>query len=118
MIGDLNNFLCFFSNKNDANAKNETGINETWFLHSKIWIRTKQLQNSFEYQGVKIWNLGTENLQKFSFDWFKIKYKRYLLSHLLFDPVLSSLMEFAGFWMVIVFTMAYKSQAEKPSTYA
>ena len=41
---------------------------------------TKQLQNGFEYQGVKIWNLVPENLQKLPFNRFKMKYKKYLLS--------------------------------------
>ena len=43
-------------------------------------FRTKRLQNSFKYQGVKIWNLIPENLQKLPFNRFKIKYKKYLLS--------------------------------------
>ena len=43
-------------------------------------FRITRFQNSFKYQGVKIWNLVPENLQKLPFNRFKMKYKKYLLS--------------------------------------
>ena len=37
-------------------------------------LKSKRFQNSFKYQGVKIWNLVPENLQNLPFDRFKMKY--------------------------------------------
>ena len=43
--------------------------------------KINKLQRSFKFQGVKIWNSIPNDLRKLSFNQFKIKYKKILLSN-------------------------------------
>ena len=43
--------------------------------------KTNKLQRSFKFQGVKIWNSIPNDLTKLSFNQFKMKYKKIILSN-------------------------------------
>ena len=43
--------------------------------------KTNKMQRSFKFQGVKIWNSIPNDLRKLSFNQFKMKYKKILLSN-------------------------------------
>jgi len=62
-----------------AEIHSDTHTRTTRLALSNLYLprwKTQKLQNSFRYQGVKIWNSVSQRLKMLRFNQFKIKYKK------------------------------------------